>query len=71
MGSGKVWRASFAVRVQCWPLLALGAMNMTAMLAVAAVISMEKLLPRPEWVVKISGIVAVGLGVLKIAPAFF
>ena len=77
-GLWAAWRRGLRQGVACviccfapmLALLALGAMNMAAMLVVAIVISMEKLLPQPEWVVKISGVSAVGLGLLKIAPVF-
>ena len=44
-------------------LVALGAMNLFVMLAVALVIALEKLLPRPQGMVKFSGFLAIALGV--------
>lgn len=50
----------------CWGLmliqLALGTMNLWAMVAVAAVISAEKLLPQGRRIAKIVGVVAIGAG---------
>jgi predicted metal-binding membrane protein len=43
-------------------LLALGAMNPVVMIIVTAVITMEKLTPRFEWIARISGLVAVVIG---------
>jgi predicted metal-binding membrane protein len=52
-------------------LLALGAMNLTVMAIIAVVIAMEKLMPKPELVVRISGIVAVCSGlVMMVRPLF-
>ena len=52
-------------------LLALGAMNLTVMAIIAVVIAMEKLIPKPELVVRISGIVAVCVGlVMMMRPLF-
>ena len=54
----------------CWALmviqLVLGVMNLAAMAAVALVIALEKLLPRGEWVARITGGAAI-LGGLVIA----
>jgi predicted metal-binding membrane protein len=47
-------------------LLALGMMNPIVIGAVAAVIAMEKLLPRPELIVRISGAAALVAGIVII-----
>jgi predicted metal-binding membrane protein len=52
-------------------LLALGAMNLTVMTIVAGLIAMEKLLPKPEVIVRISGIAAVGAGLALMALPLF
>jgi predicted metal-binding membrane protein len=52
-------------------MVALGAMNLTVMTIVASLIAMEKLLPKPEMVVRISGIAAVGVGLFMMAQPLF
>jgi predicted metal-binding membrane protein len=52
-------------------LLALGAMNLTVMAIVASLIAMEKLMPKPEMVVWISGTAAVGAGLFMMAQPLF
>jgi predicted metal-binding membrane protein len=51
-------------------LVALGAMNLFVMLAVAVVIALEKLLPQPQVMVKLSGFLALGLGFTLVVRAF-
>ncbi len=51
-------------------LVALGAMNLFVMLVVALVIALEKLLPQPQGMVKVSGFLAVALGVSLIVRLF-
>ena len=48
-------------------LLALGAMNLLVMLAMAAVIALEKLLAKPQPIVHLTGIVAMIAGIFKMA----
>jgi predicted metal-binding membrane protein len=48
-------------------LLALGLMNLAAMTAVAAVISLEKLLPRPGLVVRVAGVASIAAGLVLVA----
>jgi predicted metal-binding membrane protein len=52
----------------CWALmliqLVLGVMNLAAMVAVAVVIALEKLLPRGEWLARAAGLVAIVAGVI-------
>ena len=52
----------------CWALmliqLVLGVMNLAAMVAVAVVIALEKLLPRGEWLAKGAGLAAITAGVI-------
>jgi predicted metal-binding membrane protein len=50
-------------------MLVLGAMDVTVMVVVAMVIALEKIMSRPEWVVRISGAAAVGLGTAMIVRA--
>jgi predicted metal-binding membrane protein len=52
----------------CWALmliqLVLGVMNLAAMVAVAVVIALEKLLPRGQWLARAAGLVAIGAGII-------
>ena len=52
----------------CWALmliqLVLGVMNLAAMVAVAVVIALEKLLPRGEWLARAAGLVAIVAGII-------
>jgi predicted metal-binding membrane protein len=52
----------------CWALmliqLVLGVMNLTVMVAVAVVITLEKLLSKGEWVAKVAGLAAIAAGVV-------
>jgi len=52
----------------CWALmliqLVLGVMNLTAMVAVAVVIALEKLLPRGERLARAVGLAAIAAGVI-------
>ena len=48
-------------------LLALGAMNLAVMALVAVFIALEKSVPKPEWVVRLSGLLALGAGTVMIA----
>ena len=73
------WRHGLSQGVSCTvccsglmlTLLALGAMNLTVMTIVAGLIAMEKLLPKPEVIVRISGIAAVGAGLAMMAQPLF
>ncbi|MDB5330168.1 MAG: putative metal-binding integral rane protein [Phycisphaerales bacterium] len=55
----------------CWALmviqLVLGIMIIPVMVAVAAVIALEKLIPRGEWVARLTGVAAIGGGLVWIA----
>jgi predicted metal-binding membrane protein len=55
----------------CWALmviqLVLGIMSIPVMVAVAAVIALEKLIPRGEWVARLTGVAAIGGGLVWIA----
>jgi predicted metal-binding membrane protein len=57
----------------CWGLmliqLVLGIMSLTVMAIVAGVIALEKLLPRAEPVVRITGVAAIGAGLVLIGRA--
>lgn len=48
-------------------LLALGMMNPAVIVLVAVVIAMEKLMPKPERIVRLSGIIAVIVGLMMIS----
>jgi len=73
------WRHGLSQGVSCTvccsglmlTLLALGAMNLTIMTIVAGLIAMEKLLPKPEVIARISGIAAVGAGLVMMAQPLF
>ena len=52
-------------------LLMVGAMNPLAMLVIAGVISLEKLLPKPRPVIYLTGIVAVGAGIATLLRSVF
>jgi predicted metal-binding membrane protein len=73
------WRHGLSQGVSCTvccsglmlTLLALGTMNLTVMTIVAGLIAMEKLLPKPEVIVRISGIAAVGAGLVMMAQPLF
>ena len=52
-------------------LLILGAMNLIVMAIVALMIAMEKLLPKPDFIVRISGCAAIGTGLFIIGRLFF
>jgi predicted metal-binding membrane protein len=58
----------------CWALmliqLTLGVMNVTAMVAVAAIIAFEKLIPRGASVARLVGIAAIAGGLIVIAGSF-
>jgi predicted metal-binding membrane protein len=47
----------------------LGIMSIPVMVAVAAVIALEKLIPRGEWVARLTGVAAIGGGLVWIAKA--
>lgn len=72
------WRYGFrqgmSCAICCTPpmlaLLVLGAMNLAAMLMIAAVIAAEKLLPRPELIARIFGVVALIIGTTIFIGAF-
>ena len=52
-------------------LVVLGAMNLATMVIVAAVIAMEKLAPRPDMVVLLSGAAALIIGLtMMLRPMF-
>ncbi|GAC1702239.1 MAG: hypothetical protein NVS9B4_07150 [Candidatus Acidiferrum sp.] len=57
----------------CWALmliqLVLGVMNLTVMLAIAAVIALEKLLSKGELVAKVVGVAAIAAGVVIAASS--
>lgn len=46
--------------------LVLGVMNLTVMVVLAAVIALEKLIPRSEWIVRTVGALSIGGGLLLI-----
>ena len=48
-------------------LLALGTMNLAAMTGVAGVIALEKLLPRPDLVVRLAGVTSIVAGLVLVA----
>ena len=48
-------------------LLALGMMNPAVIVLVTAVIAMEKLMPKPELIVRLGGIIAVIVGLIMIS----
>ena len=52
-------------------LLVLGAMNLTVMVVIAGVISAEKLLPWPEKLVRVFGVVALLTGLIVIVKSLF
>jgi predicted metal-binding membrane protein len=52
-------------------LLALGVMNLTVMTIVAVLIAMEKLMPKPARIVRISGTAAVGAGLVMMTQPLF
>lgn len=47
-------------------MMVLGAMNLFVMLLFAAVITLEKLLPKPRRVVRIAGILSIVIGIAMI-----
>jgi predicted metal-binding membrane protein len=73
-GAWSAWRAGVRSGISCVRccsgpmliLLALGMMNPAVIVLVAAVIAMEKLMPKPELIVRLSGIIAVILGLIMI-----
>jgi predicted metal-binding membrane protein len=73
------WRHGLSQGVSCTvccsglmlSLLVLGAMSLTVMTIVAGLIAMEKLLPKPEVIVRISGIAGVGAGLIMMAQPLF
>ncbi len=68
------WRAGVRSGISCVScccgptlvLLALGMMNPAVIVLVAGVIAMEKLMPRPQVVVRLSGVIAVIAGLIMI-----
>jgi predicted metal-binding membrane protein len=76
-GRWDAWRGGQRQGVNCaiccsglmLAMLVLGAMDVTVMVVVAMVIAMEKVVSRPEWVVRISGAAAVVLGTAMIVHA--
>lgn len=78
---GRGWRGGLGLGVHhgafcagcCWGLmliqLALGIMNLSAMVAVAAVISAEKLLPQGGRIARAAGVFAIGAGAAMAARA--
>ena len=58
----------------CWGLmlaqLVLGVMNLAVMAPVAAVIALEKLAPRSEWIVRIIGVAAIVGGAVVVVRSF-
>jgi len=73
-GRRGAWRGGLRQGVSCavccsglmLAMLVLGAMDVTVMFVVAVVIALEKIAPRPEWVVRTSGAVAVVFGTAMI-----
>ncbi|HWY31543.1 MAG TPA: DUF2182 domain-containing protein [Candidatus Acidoferrum sp.] len=73
------WRHGFSKGVSCTvccsglmlTLVALGAMNLTVMTIVAGLIAVEKLLPKPEVIVRISGVAALGAGLVMMDQPLF
>lgn len=49
--------------------LVLGVMNVAAMVTVAVVIALEKLLPRGQWLARAVGVAAIAAGVIIAALA--
>ncbi len=73
-GASSAWRVGIRSGISCVAccigptliLLALGMMNPAVIALVAVVIAMEKLMPKPELIVRLSGIVAVIAGLIMI-----
>jgi len=51
-------------------LLVMGVMNLTAMALVSVIIALEKLAPRPERIVKLTGLCSLGAGIVMIVRSF-
>ncbi len=76
-GRWDAWRGGQRQGVNCaiccsglmLAMLVLGAMDVTVMVVVAMVIALEKIMSKPEWVVRISGAAAVVLGTVMIVRA--
>jgi len=74
-GAWPAWRVGIRSWISCVTccsgptlvLLALGMMNPAVIVLVTAVIAMEKLMPRPEVIVRLSGIIAVIAGLIMIS----
>ncbi|HEV2971327.1 MAG TPA: DUF2182 domain-containing protein [Pirellulales bacterium] len=74
-GAWSAWRVGIRSGISCVTccsgptliLLALGMMNPAAIVLVTAVIAMEKLMPKPELVVRLSGIIAMIVGLILIS----
>jgi predicted metal-binding membrane protein len=75
--AGGAWRLGLNVGASCMGCcsalmliqLVLGAMDLTVMAIVAAVIALERLLPRPEPIVRMTGMFAVVTGTVLIGRA--
>jgi predicted metal-binding membrane protein len=73
-GTGSAWRTGIRSGVSCVTccsgpmliLLALGMMNPAVIVLVTAIIALEKLMPKPEQIVRLSGIIAVIAGLIVI-----
>ena len=70
-GVGQGWSCALCCAGSMAVLLALGAMNFFVMLAVAAVIALEKLLSKPLPVVYLTGALAVAAGAIEVARTLF
>jgi predicted metal-binding membrane protein len=73
-GWREAWRGGLRQGVSCavccsglmLAMVVLGAMDVTVMVVVAVLIALEKIIPRPEWIVRISGAAAVAIGAAMI-----
>jgi predicted metal-binding membrane protein len=74
-GFWSTWRVGIRSGISCVTccsgptliLLALGMMDPAVIVLVAALIAMEKLMPKPELIVRLSGIIAVIVGLILIS----
>jgi predicted metal-binding membrane protein len=74
-GAWSAWRVGVRSGISCVTccsgptliLLALGMMNPAVIVLVTALIAMEKLMPKPELIVRLSGIIAVIVGLILIS----
>jgi len=82
IAAGREWSRGFTTGLRCGLncaiccsglmliQLAIGVMNLTSMVVVAALITVEKLLPGPERVVQVSGLIAIIAGIVIGAGVF-